>query len=89
VLTFQIFGNGNSRALFRPLIDETTDFSVSLHLGQIGRCNGLYISKQITIVNVLTNVHGLLLSGVLRLIFDRTERSATCVTPFSELSLIF
>jgi hypothetical protein len=57
----QVFRDGHSGSLFRPLADQPTDLAVQLHLRHTRRHSGLYGGEQVAVVNVFSDVHGFLL----------------------------
>ncbi len=66
----QVFRGSHRRALFRPAADQPTNFTVQFHLGQICRQQRVQRREQGAVVGGFPDVHGLLLSGATRLIFE-------------------
>ena len=56
------------RALFRASCNQASDLAAGFHLRQLSCQNSIYLFEQLTVVDVLSDVHWILLSGVSRLI---------------------
>jgi len=69
VLRLQILCRRNSRTLFLPAADAAANHEVQLHFRQFGQHCLIQHSKQLAVVGVPSDVHWLLLSGGIRLLF--------------------
>ena len=59
VRALQIFRSGHSRALLRPVADQTADAAVQFHLWQVCRHKFVQLRKQGTVVGWFPDVHGI------------------------------
>jgi hypothetical protein len=67
-----MFGNGNSRTLFRPLADQPTDLAVQLHLRHTRRHSGIYGGEKVAVVNGFSDIHWILsFLAIYALIFSK------------------
>ena len=66
----QVLRSRHRRALLRPAADQSANFTVQLHLGQICRPQRVQRCEQDAVIGGLPDVHRLFLSGAVRLIFE-------------------
>ena len=58
--------NSHRRTLFRASCNQASDLAAGFHLRQLSCQNSIYLFEQLTVVDVLSDVHWLLLSGAAR-----------------------
>ena len=75
----QVFRSRHRRAFLRPAADQAANLAVQLHLGQLCSHQRVQRREQGAVISGLPDVHGLLLSGAARLIFEtgREKRGNT------------
>lgn len=66
----QVLRSRHRRAFLRPAADQAANFTIQLHLGQICRHQRVQRREQGAVVCGFPDVHGFLLSGSVRLIFE-------------------
>ena len=85
----QIFGRRNSCAFLRSAADHPTDLAVQFHLWQLCCHELVQLGKQGAVVCGLADIHGLLLSGAVRLINAQSREKHGGVTVFSSALTCF
>jgi len=83
----QVFRRRDSRAFLRSAADQPTNFTVQLHLRELRRHKRVQCGKHGGVICGLADIHGLLLSGVLRLINAQSrEKHGDTAVFFSALT---
>ena len=75
----QVFGGGDSGAFLRPGVDELADFPVRFHLRQVCQHQSIQRCKHGAVIYRFPDVHGLLLSGAVRLFSLSTNVDSSMV----------
>lgn len=71
--SLNILRNRHRRALFRASSNQASNFAAGFHLRQLRRQDGINLLEQFAVVDVLSDVHLLLLSGAARHIMMQGE----------------
>ena len=83
----QVFRRRDSRAFLDPAADHSTDLAVQFHLRELRRNSGIQRGIQGGVICWLANIHGLLLSGAVRLINAQSrEKHGDTAVFFSALT---
>ena len=82
-----MFRRRDSRAFLDPAADHSTDLAVQFHLRELRRNSGIQRGKHGGVICWLANIHGLLLSGAVRLINAQSrEKHGDTAVFFSALT---
>jgi len=83
----QVFRRRDSRTFFAPAADHSADLAVQLHLRELRRHKRVQFYKQCIVVCGFADIHGLLLSGAMRLINAQSrEKHGDTAVFFSALT---
>ena len=82
----QVFRRRDSRTFFRPAADHPTDLAVQFHLRELCRNSGVQRGKHGGVICGLADIHGLLLSGAVRLINAQSREKHGSVPVFFSAS---